>query len=78
MLQFLIAIDQLFNTLLGGWADETISARAWRQRHKVRWQLAVDLIDMVFFWQDGHCRLADEAEHTRLQSHPAQRSYPAQ
>ena len=28
--QVLIAVDQLLNTLTGGWADETISARAWR------------------------------------------------
>ena len=24
-----IAVDQLFNSILGGWPDETLSARAW-------------------------------------------------
>ena len=31
--QFLIGIDQLANTLFGGWADETLSARAYRRRN---------------------------------------------
>ena len=30
MKQFLIALDQLANTLAGGYADETLSARAHR------------------------------------------------
>ena len=30
MKQFLIAIDHLANTLVGGYADETLSARAHR------------------------------------------------
>ena len=30
MKQFLIALDQLANTLVGGYADETLSARAHR------------------------------------------------
>lgn len=29
--QVLIAFDQLINALLGGWADESLSAHAWRQ-----------------------------------------------
>ena len=32
LLQILVGVDQLGNTLLGGWADETISARAYRQQ----------------------------------------------
>jgi hypothetical protein len=43
--QILIAIDQFLNTLLGGWADETVSARAWRQQHKGRWYFAMVIID---------------------------------
>lgn len=34
MMQFLIAVDQLINTILGGKADETMSARAHRMRVK--------------------------------------------
>ena len=30
--QIAVAFDQLVNTLLGGWADETLSARAWRHK----------------------------------------------
>ena len=26
----LIALDQLFNALVGGWPDETLSSRCWR------------------------------------------------
>lgn len=28
--QIPIALDQFVNTLFGGWADETLSCRAWR------------------------------------------------
>lgn len=51
--QFLIAIDQVFNTLLGGMADETLSARAYRTRETNPWRMRV--IDSLFFWQDSHC-----------------------
>ena len=51
--QFLIAVDQVFNALLGGMADETLSARAYRTRDKHPWRMRV--IDALFFWQDSHC-----------------------
>ncbi|SUA63205.1 Uncharacterised protein [Oligella urethralis] len=54
--QIPIAIDQLFNTLLAGHADETLSARAWRMQHlKKRWALMRRMIDLLFFWQEDHC-----------------------
>ena len=62
MQQILIAIDQLLNTLLGGMADETLSARAWREQSA--W---VAVIDMLFFWQDNHCLRSYEAEMQRKQ-----------
>lgn len=71
--QILLWIDQGVNVLLGGWADETLSARAWRQRHKRRWKVAVYLIDKMFFWQDGHCRLSYLAELKRFQLPPQYR-----
>ena len=59
LLQVLIAIDQLGNALLfAGWADETISARAWRQRAKWQWRIARLLIDGLF-------RLFGSADHSR-------------
>lgn len=42
MMQFLIALDQLANTLIGGMADETLSARAHRMRSKGQRILGVD------------------------------------
>lgn len=75
LLQILIAVDQLGNTLLGGWADETISARAWRQRHKRRWRALMRVIDAVFglLGPAEHCRLAYESEAWRRHSPPATR-----
>lgn len=71
--QLLLWIDQGANVLLGGWADETLSARAWRQRRKRRWAVAVRVIDTLFFWQVDHCREAYHAEMQRFQLPPAYR-----
>ena len=69
MLQVLIALDQLLNTLLGGMADETLSARAHRMREKGQryWGWTANAIDALFFWQPGHCKLSHEDEVTRRQ-----------
>lgn len=70
MKQFLIAVDQLANTLIPiaddgfGMADESISARAWRLRDKSnawRW------IDRVFFWDKRHCEQSYNSELLRTQ-----------
>ena len=54
--QILIALDQLANTLLGGWADETISARAWRlHKEHLRWGCLYRLINIVMMSR-SHCR----------------------
>lgn len=67
-LQIWIVIDQLLNALLWGWADETLSARAWRMRYKKRrWMWAVRIINCVVFWQDNHCQSAYTSE--KLQRH---------
>lgn len=61
--QLTIAIDQLLNTLLAGFADETLSSRAWRCRHqKLRWMVVCVVLDVVFFWQTDHCRQSYERE----------------
>jgi len=67
MKQVAIAIDQLLNTLLGGWADETLSARAWRHRGLPLWKQARWLIDRAFFWQANHCYQSFVAEEQRKQ-----------
>lgn len=63
MKQFLIAIDQLFNAVIGsGWADETLSAYYWRTNHWMR-----PVVDKLFFWQSDHCRSSYDSEIFRAQ-----------
>lgn len=70
MKQFLIALDQLANTLFYikgdgfGFADETLSARAWRLRY---FSNAYKVIDKMFFWEDNHCLLSYHSERKRTQ-----------
>jgi hypothetical protein len=66
--QNLIAIDQLFNTFFGGWADETISARSYRlQDESKKWKIVRVTIDMLFFWEEDHCENAWASEMMRRQ-----------
>ena len=66
--QIPIAFDQLFNTLFGGWADETISCVAWRKRNEGKgWRFLRCMIDCIFFWQEDHCKQAYESELERRQ-----------
>lgn len=62
MKQVLIALDQFLNALLGGWADETLSARAFRNSDKKRWANVAKVIDAIFFWQPNHCKGAWKSE----------------
>lgn len=66
MKQFLIALDQLINTLMGGYADESISARSYRLRNK-GWSLQYKLINKLFFWQKDHCKASFISEIKRRQ-----------
>jgi len=65
--QVLIALDQLVNALFGGWADETLSARA----HRCKWQKREWLINLLFFLEKdsegkrNHCEQAYEHEIDR-------------
>ena len=75
--QIFIALDQLINTLFGGWADETISSVAWRKRHEGKgWGLLRKMIDSLFFWQENHCESAYLSEKNRLQCPPELRGQP--
>jgi len=66
--QLLIAIDQLANTVTWikgdgfGYADETLSARAWRLRAQSN---AWRRIDRLFFFDPDHCRTSYESELMR-------------
>lgn len=64
MIQFLIAVDQVLNTLTWarlegfGFADETLSARMWRLRASPNWRRAQKATDFVFaalFNDHHHC-----------------------
>lgn len=71
--QVVLAFNQLCNAMLGGWADETISSRAYRQRHKPHWGAINRALDRIFFWQNAHCRGAYNNELQRTSSPPAHR-----
>jgi len=60
--QIAIAIDQLANAILGGMADETLSARAHRTGSA--WE---PVIDALFWWQDDHCFQSYLSEKERKQ-----------
>lgn len=70
--QVAVAIDQLINTLAGGFADETISSRLHRRRLKGH-AFAAKFVNLLFFWQDDHCREAYESELQRTQLPPEMR-----
>lgn len=92
--EVLLAIDQLANTVLlfghpGTYADETISARAWRQSREgrpARWVWFRRFVDALFIWQDAwlllrehhtgrfHCQRAYDKEQARMGLPPEYRS----
>ena len=65
-MQVLIAFNQLINALFSGWADETLSARCYREK---RWFRHV--IDLLFFWHKNsegkrnHCEQCYRHERER-------------
>jgi len=66
MKQILIAFDQMLNAFVYikgdgfGYADETLSARAWRLREQS--PFPYKFINALFFWQENHCKEAYESE----------------
>lgn len=72
--QVLIAIDQLVNALLLGYADETLSSRAYRAHSKGRFwgQVFMPVINTLFFSRN-HCAEAYNSERLRLQVPPEAR-----
>jgi len=68
----LIALSQLGNTLLGGYPDESMSARAWRSRDALLGSMARAVIDWFFHTitrgkDRRHCHDAYESEKARWQ-----------
>lgn len=68
--QVLVAIDQVFNTLFCGYADETLSSRAYRAYRDGTNKWAYKVINAIFFAQDDHCKEAYESELNRAQLPP--------
>ncbi len=70
--QVFIALDQALNALAGGWADETLSSRCWRLRHRRGWNRAWRVLDFVaaLFGDFDHCKASYESEWRRLQCPP--------
>lgn len=71
-LQMLIAYDQLVNTYFKGWADESISSRAYRRSlNDCHWcPVMKQVIDTIFFWESDHCKKSYESEKERNQLPP--------
>jgi hypothetical protein len=67
-----LAVDQTAGTVVGlflkngAWADETLSARCWREHQGSKWwNRARVAVDLLFFWQKDHCHQAFLAERDR-------------
>ena len=70
ILFILIALDQLFNTILGGYPDETLSASAsiGEQQGKLLPRIFRPIIDFLAKpFEKDHCRKAAESESLGLQ-----------
>lgn len=75
-LQLLIAFDQLANTWIFGWSDESISSRSYRlaHLHNVTWAKYMEVfVNFLFFWQPDHCYHAYIGEMERDQFPPDMR-----
>ncbi len=63
LMRVVIALDQLVNSILGGYPNETLSGRAWRKgiyQGLHGWILVQRFIDLIFFLQPNHCQLVFE------------------
>lgn len=72
-----VEVDRVFNFLLGGSAQETLSSRAHRMRLKgsAYWRGIAYCIDLMFWWQvdaEGrrHCKSSWQHEMLRLGRQP--------
>jgi len=75
LLQIALALDQLANTVAGGYADESLSARSWRLRERSPgWARARRYIDRLFWLQPNHCFEAYESERLKRQLPPEYRT----
>lgn len=80
--QFLIAMDQLLNAMIGlflfkekFYADETLSAHAYRYELAGKHKWLRKWIDKIFFFDKNHCQESFENELLRVQSPPIERNH---
>ena len=66
----LIALDQLVNTLAGGWPDETFSSRCWRWSKDGKRDWPRRVVDGLFFLEVEHCKSSYESERLGRQLPP--------
>lgn len=57
-----LALDQLLNAILGGYPDESLSARAYRWDVDGKRSWPKKIINAMFFWQRDHCYSAYHCE----------------
>lgn len=79
--QVVIALDQVLNAILGGYADETLSSCSYRMwRDGKRSGRLMPVIDKFFFWEKyppevvGHCHSAYLSELARQGLPPSMRN----
>ena len=71
----LVALDQVLNTLLAGYADETLSSRAHRAYVKNKpFKFFRYIINTIFWWQTDHCLEAYNYEKRRQDLPPEMRT----
>lgn len=71
--QVLIAFDQLINAIFKGWADETLSSRAWRHYADGSCKWPKRIIDAALFFDPDHCHKSYLSEIERAQIKPSMR-----
>jgi hypothetical protein len=54
-IQVAVALDQLLNSICGGYADETMSSRCWRLRAFQPYKTLRPVIDTILFFDPKHC-----------------------
>lgn len=68
--QILIGIDQLLNTIFKGYADETLSSRAYRDYKNGKRKWPKILLDTILWFDKNHCYESYMSEKLRRQFPP--------
>jgi hypothetical protein len=81
IVNILVALDQLIYVLITlgyGMPDETLSSAAYRSERdgRILGRVFRPLIDALFFFQPGHCKIAYDCERRRAQLPAEFRSKP--